>query len=108
MNASESLPILREWERVAKALRKQIRALTAKTSPIRVEPESPLLDAIFAMDSAYSDSVEIRITGESFKWLEWYANENDFGRKALEAGPPASMRPIRTLRDLAWLLEVAA
>ena len=108
MTASESLPILREWERVAKALRKQIRALTAKTSPIRVEPESPLLEAIWAMESAYSEAVEVRIAGVSFGWLEWYAVENDFGRKAFEAGPSASMRPIRTLRDLAWLLEVAA
>ena len=108
MNASEPLPILREWERVAKAIRKQTRAITAKTSPIRVELESPLLDAIWAMDSAYSEAVEIRITGASFGWLEWYAVENDFGRKAMEAGPSEAMRPIRTLRDLAWLLKVAA
>ena len=60
------------------------------------------------MDSAYSEAVEIRIAGVSFGWLEWYAIENDFGRKAMEAGPSASMRPIRTLRDLAWLLEAAA
>ena len=108
MTASEPLPILREWERVAKAIRKQTRAITAKTSPIRVELESPLLDAIWAMDSAHSEAVEIRITGASFGWLEWYAVENDFGRKAMEAGLSEAMRPIRTLRDLAWLLESEA
>ena len=108
MNASESLPILREWERVAKAIRKQTRAITAKTSPIRVELESPLLDAIWAMVSAYSEAVEIRIAGVSFGWLEWYAVENDFGRKAMEAGLSETMRPIRTLRDLAWILEASA
>ena len=108
MNATESIKILREWERIAKALRKQIRAITAKTSPIRVELESPLLDAIWAVDFAYSESVEIRIAGMSFGWIEWYAQENDFGRKKMEAGPAASMRPIRNLRDLAWLLEVTA
>ena len=45
---------------------------------------------------------------DAFESLSWYACENDMGRKEMEAGTGTEMRPIRTVEDLLWLIEVTA
>lgn len=41
-----------------------------------------------------------------YNWLSWYAAENEMGHIGLEAGPVNDAKPIRTIEDLAWLIEV--
>ena len=46
------------------------------------------------------------LLGDAIEQLEWYAADNDMGREGREAGIPGDMRPIRTVEELLWLIEV--
>lgn len=45
---------------------------------------------------------------DAFESLAWFACENDMGRKGMEARVAGSLRPIRTVEDLLWLIEVTS
>lgn len=75
----------------------------------RVEPEGPLFTLLCEQQGEYTKAVAELVGDTTFGWLEWYAYENDYGRK----GHPAAarecdkLRPIRTVAQLARLIEVA-
>lgn len=46
------------------------------------------------------------LLGDAIEPLEWYAADNDMGRKGRKAGIPGDMRTIRTVEELLWLIEV--
>lgn len=68
-----------------------------------LQPESRICEAVWGLQSALTQAVAAHI-GATTEWLDWYAYENDFGREALEAGPEDAMRPIRSIRDLVWVM----
>ena len=62
---------------------------------------------MYWLQCAYTRAVAM-LVGDLDGHLMWHATENDFGRKAREAGTLKDVRPIAGLDDLIWLLEVTA
>lgn len=67
--------------------------------------ESPLADAIYALQDAAIESTASAI-GDRYKWLDWFIFDNDCGAKGLEASvddAPAS--PVRDIDGLLYIVE---
>ena len=43
--------------------------------------------------------------GDNSEWLEWMIHENDCGRRGHEAGRQDAMKPIRTAKDILYIIE---
>ena len=69
--------------------------------------EDPITNTVWQLQTdltrAYAE-----ILDDAFESLNWYAGENDMGRNGMQAGAAGETRPIRTLEDLLWLIEVTA
>ena len=69
--------------------------------------EDPITNTVWQLQTdltrAYAE-----ILDDAFESLNWYAIENDMGRNGMQAGAAGETRPIRTLEDLLWLIEVTA
>ena len=69
--------------------------------------EDPITNTVWQLQTdltrAYAE-----ILDDAFESLAWFAYENDLGRKGMEAGVAGSLRPIRTVEDLLWLIEVTS
>ena len=93
---------LENWEAVLAVFDRQLDAFAALTT---AQPDSPLLDAIYKMEAAYTEAVAAQL-GDANGWLLWFRWECDMGKKPLKAccraGEP--MRDIRTLKQLARLV----
>jgi hypothetical protein len=100
------LEILEVWQGQMQAVDAQLDKLI---DTLDVNPESPLLTAVWALQASYSSEVEAHIAGSRrlhAEWLDWYANENAYGANGLEAGITGDMRHITSLEDLLWAIEV--
>jgi hypothetical protein len=73
---------------------------------LNVNPESELLQAVWDLQAAYTKEIEDSFGLGSNGWLEWYAHENGYGAKGLEAGKGENLRPIQTLEDLLWVINL--
>lgn len=104
MTKTEKLAILREW---AVQMETADLLIDPIADALKLTPESPIHAAICGLQAAYTKAVG-KLVGDKADWLDWYATENDFGRKALDAGPNGATRPISTLADLIWVMEVSA
>jgi hypothetical protein len=56
------------------------------------------------LEEAYIKLVT-KLANDKLNWIEWYIDENDFGRKKYEAGYDGKMRPVKSTRDLLNLIE---
>jgi hypothetical protein len=95
---------LKIWQQRMQAVDAELDKLI---TVLNVNPESPLLTAVWALQASYSNEVETSITSEpsaEAEWLDWYANENSYGSAALEAGYPDNTKPIKTLENLLELM----
>jgi len=74
--------------------------------PLQLSPESPLYQTIWSLQGAYTAAVA-KVVGDNSEWLDWFASENAMGEKGYEASPktPHKMRKIKTIADLAKLIE---
>jgi hypothetical protein len=99
------LEILEQWQQRMQAVDAQLNKLI---DTLDVNPESPLLTAVWALQASYSSEVEAHIASRHIhaEWLDWYANENAYGAQGLEAGIARDMRHITSLEDLLWVIEV--
>jgi hypothetical protein len=61
-------------------------------------------DFSYCLECAYIKLVS-ELAGDTGAWIDWYINENDFGRKKYEAGYNGKMKPIKNTRDLLNLIE---
>lgn len=104
MTKTEKLAILREW---AVQMETADLLIDPIADALKLTPESPIHAAIWGLQTAYTKAVG-KLVGDKADWLDWYASENDFGRKHMDAGPAGSTRPISTLDDLVWVMEVEA
>ena len=104
MTHTEKLALLAEWQASMETADHLIEPVA---EVLLLSPESPIHTAMWSLQSAYTKAVS-RLVGDHADWLAWYAHENDFGRKGMEAGPKDGMRPIVTLEDLLWVMEVEA
>lgn len=75
----------------------------------RIEPESSLFGIFYEQKDQYTKAIA-ELVGDAFGWLNWYAQDNDYGRKGYEACARKGdkLRPIRTVAQLARLIEVDA
>ena len=67
--------------------------------------EDPITNTVWQLQSDLTKAYAA-ILGDVFQSLSWFSGENDMGRKSMEAGTKAQTRPIRTVEDLLWLMEV--
>lgn len=74
---------------------------------LRLDGGDPVCDTVWRLQSALTAAYS-HLVGDVDGWLSWFACENDFGRRGMEAGLKGSVRPIRGVPDLLWLLEVCA
>ena len=69
--------------------------------------EDPITNTVWQLQSdltrAYTSLLD-----DAFESLAWYAGENDMGRNGMQAGAAGETRPIRTVEDLLWLIELEA
>ena len=75
----------------------------------RIEPESELLVLVSDQQDQYTKAIA-ELVGDASGWLNWYARDNDYGRKGYEACARKGdkPRPIRTVAQLARLIEADA
>jgi hypothetical protein len=66
--------------------------------------EGIAIDYSYDIECAYIKLVS-ELAGDTGAWIDWYINENDFGRKKYEAGYDGKMKPIKNTRDLLNLIE---
>jgi hypothetical protein len=104
MNHTEKLNLLAEWQAHTETANRLIDPIT---EVLGLSVESPIHTAVWGLQTAYTKAVS-KLVGDGGEWLDWYASENDFGRKHMEAGPKDATRHISTLADLVWVMEVTA
>jgi hypothetical protein len=75
------------------------------TDALGLAVESPIHQVVWSLQAVCNIAVG-KLVGDYGQWLEWFSQENDFGRKAMEAGVKEDMRPIATLDDLLWVIEL--
>ena len=66
--------------------------------------EGIAIDHSYDIECAYIKLVS-ELAGDTGAWIEWYIDENDFGRKKHEAGYDGKMKPIKNTMDLLNLIE---
>ena len=66
--------------------------------------EGIAIDYSYDLECAYIKLVS-ELAGDTGAWIEWYIDENDFGRKKYEAGYDGKMKQIKSTRDLLDLIE---
>jgi len=101
MDRAQKLAVLQRWhDRIAES----DELIEPVIDALQLSPESPVCTAVWSLQGALTESVQDQLDGAD--WLTWYAFENGMGSKGLEAGPKGATRPIRTLDDLLWLVEL--
>lgn len=101
MNKTEILKELQKWRDVQKTLDDQLDLFY---DLIGAQPESPLLDAIYAVAEAHAKAVA-RLIGDNSEWLAWYKFENGWGENGLRAALGESdPQPINSLAQLVDLI----
>lgn len=98
---AENLPRLEQWAADYAAVGAQLEALRNVVGGV----ESPLSDAIWRMQDAYTAAVAVNV-GDQGEWLAWYQTECRLGAQAMEARPceGAKWRKVKTLQQLAQVI----
>jgi len=103
MNRHEKMQALKDWQLA-------IQESDALIAPVRemllIRPESPINEAVDRLGIALTDATA-KLVGDKAEWLDWYAMENDFGRKGLSARFMGHEKPIKSLEDLMDLIEAS-
>lgn len=89
----------------------EMQAADARIQPVidalRLDGGDPVCDTVWRLQSALTAAYS-HLVDDQDGWLSWFACENDFGRRGMEAGLKGSVRPIRGVPDLVWLMELDA
>lgn len=95
--------ILADWHR---NITETDELLDPVIGALELEPESPVCAARAQLQGALTRATA-ELLDDSAEWLEWFHLDNEMGAKGLEAGPGngAPLRPVRTLEDLAQIME---
>lgn len=102
MTRDEKLAHLQAWH---DAMTKADATIQPVVDALALCGEDPITNAVWQLQSDLTRAYGALI-GDAFESLSWYSSENDMGRKSMEAGTKVQTRPIRTVEDLLWLLEV--
>ena len=102
MTRDEKLAYLQAWH---DAMTKADATIQPVVDALALCGEDPITNTVWQLQSDLTKAYAA-ILGDVFQSLSWYAGENDMGRKGMDAGVDGNTRPIRTVEDLLWLLEV--
>lgn len=69
--------------------------------------EDPITNTVWQLQGDLTRAYAALID-DAFESLSWFARENDMGRGEMVAGVASDCRPIRTVEDLLWLIELEA
>lgn len=105
MSKARRREVLKHWRAECMAWDRYREAVT---TGLGLEPEGMLFEHLCRMQDQYTRAIA-ELVGDQDGWLNWYAQENDYGRKGYEARARASdkLRPIRSVAQLARLIEVS-
>jgi hypothetical protein len=101
---TKKLALLKEWK---EQIQHSESALDRVREAVGLDFDGPMNVAVCELQVAYTKAVAM-LVGDRAEWLEWYWLENVMGAKAHPAGPSGKTRPIKTIDDLLWLIEVEA
>lgn len=101
MTAAEMLPLLQAWAKRHAELSAPMDHLAAIFGGTF---DGPLFDAVWGTWNDYTRTLS-RLIGDENDWLQWFEAENDMGRKGLEASSFTRTIKVRTLRQLATVIE---
>lgn len=101
MTREQKLAALNRWQQ---AMEQADAAINPVIELLQLQPESPVCGAVWKLQRLLTD-MTAELVGDQADWLDWYAYENDMGRKGMVAGWSGFEREIRTLDDLLWLLD---
>ena len=104
MTQDQKLAALRRW---ATAIEAGEGMLNPVIELLDLRPEGPITSALWLTQDALTLATA-ELVGDKAEWLTWFAADNEMGTKAMEAGPVGQLRPIKTLEDLLWVIEVSA
>lgn len=75
------------------------------SSAIMLSIESPLLESLFMTGQDLIKALSLMVDDRG-EWIDWFVNENDFGRRGMEAGQGKDMRVIDNYINLRWVIEL--
>jgi hypothetical protein len=101
IDRENTLTLLREWQKHHDAL---VSLMDGIEATIGLAPDGPMYDTVWKVFDAYTNTLAVEV-GDYCSWLEWHYVENDMGAKAMEAGYDKKLCKIKTLVDLARLIE---
>lgn len=104
MTRDEKLTHLRAWH---DAMTKADATIQPVIDALALCGEDPITNTVWQLQSELTKAYAALI-GDAFESMSWYAADNDMGRQGREAGLSETLRPIRTVEDLLWLIEVIA
>lgn len=96
-----SLALLKDWKAHHEAVEKLMDGIKVSMG---LEPNGPLFDTVWKLFDAYTSTLSVELGDFSGEWLPWFCNENDMGRKGMEAGYDGKFKPIKTLAHLYGLI----
>lgn len=104
MTRDEKLTHLRAWH---DAMTKADATIQPVIDALALCGEDPITNTVWQLQSELTKAYAALI-GDAFESMSWFAAENDMGRNGMDAGVDGNTRPIRTVEDLLWLIEVTA
>ena len=102
MTKAEKLKHLERWAKIINESNQQIDALHKVTGTC----DGPLIESLWKLQDFATD-MTAELVGDYLKFLDWYRHENAMGAKGLKAGFKGKLKPIKSLKDLVWLMGVA-
>ena len=104
MTRDEKLAHIHAWH---DAMTKADDTIQPVIDALKLCGEDPITNTVWQLQTDLTRAYAALID-DAFESLSWFACENDMGRKGMEAGVAGEMRPILTVEDLLWLIEVTA
>lgn len=106
MTKNQLLTALTAWKLQIDRSNQVVEAII---DPLMLSPESPIYAVIWELQGALTRAVA-KSVGDEFGWLDWFSAENGMGKRAGECCPGTGKptRKIKTLKDLAWLIQESA
>lgn len=104
MTRDEKLAHIHAWH---DAMTRADDAIQPVIDALKLCGEDPITNTVWQLQIDLTRAYAALID-DAFESLSWFARENDMGRKGMEAGVAGSLRHIRTVEDLLWLIEVTS
>ena len=96
-----TLSLLGDWARHHASVEKMMDGIKAHMG---LDPDGVMFVTVWAVFGAYTDALAVEV-GDYYGWLDWYRFEAEMGKKNMSAGYDGTVKRIKTLAHLYWLIE---